>query len=55
MTIESLEVDLSDTFEYGQAYVALSRVTSLKGLRVRGFNRDRVMAHDDVKNFYATL
>ena len=34
MSIDVLEVFLDDCFEAGQAYVALSRSTTLEGLRV---------------------
>merc|ERR1712039_790841 len=40
MTIDALEVDLGVIFECGQAYVALSRATSLERLRVRKFSPD---------------
>ncbi|BEI83721.1 hypothetical protein CcaverHIS002_0403250 [Cutaneotrichosporon cavernicola] len=47
-TLERVKVDLSKVFEKGQAYVALSRATSLEGLQVRGFRPDKVMAHRKV-------
>jgi len=38
MTIDAAEIDLSDAFERGMGYVALSRVRSLAGIKLVGFN-----------------
>lgn len=38
MTLDYAQVDLSRTFEKGQGYVALSRLKSLDGLQLSGFN-----------------
>ncbi len=39
MTIDKAEIDLSRAFASGQGYVALSRLTSLDGLYLKGFTK----------------
>jgi hypothetical protein len=46
MTLDAAEIDLSQTFEVGQGYVALSRIRSIKGLRLMGMN-DVALKVDD--------
>jgi hypothetical protein len=55
MTLDRAELQLDDAFDYGQAYVALSRVTSLEGLWIRGglITPSVVKAHPAVKEMYA--
>lgn len=48
MSMDEAVVDLSDTFEYGQGYVALSRLRSLAGLHLIGFNQKAFQVHGDV-------
>ena len=54
-TLERVKVNLSRAFEKGQAYVALSRATTMAGLQVLGFDSAKVVAHDSVRRFYAGL
>lgn len=52
-TMEAIEVDIgSSVFDYGQTYVALSRVTSLDGLFINGLDTERIYVHPKVHEFY---
>jgi KaiC/GvpD/RAD55 family RecA-like ATPase len=48
MTLDSAAVDLSQAFEYGQGYVALSRVRDLSGLYLLGYNERALQIHPEV-------
>jgi ATP-dependent DNA helicase PIF1 len=52
LSLDALEVSLDRAVEYGQAYVALSRARSLRGLHVRAFDPSAVRAHPDVLDFH---
>ncbi|KAF6162037.1 hypothetical protein GIB67_002626 [Kingdonia uniflora] len=52
MTIDCLEADLSKAFGYGMVYVVLSRVKSLDGLHLIGFDLLKIKAHPKVTGFY---
>ncbi|PFH51817.1 hypothetical protein AMATHDRAFT_114475, partial [Amanita thiersii Skay4041] len=54
-TLERVKVDLARVFEKGQAYVALSRATSLEGLQVLNFEPRKVFAHPKVIQWSKTL
>lgn len=55
MSIDLLDVHCKGTFEYGQAYVALSRAVALDRVRVSGFSRNVVRAHPKVIAYYKRL
>lgn len=52
LTIDCAMVDLSGVFEYGQAYVALSRVKDVKGLQVFNATTKAFKAHPQALKFY---
>ena len=55
-TLDCALIDVGlGTFEYGQAYVALSRVTSLEALYVYEFHPLAFRAHPKVEAFYKSL
>ncbi len=51
-TLDYAKIDLSEAFEFGQVYVALSRVKTLEGLSLTDFSPDRVRAHPECLQFY---
>ena len=55
MTISHLDLNLRGVFEYGQAYVALSRGVSMEGIRIRNFEPGGFKASGTVKEFYRAL
>lgn len=53
MTYPNIACDLSNCFEYGQEYVALSRVTSLKGLHLlEKIENDDISVAPQIRDFY---
>ena len=55
LSLDRVEICLDKhVFEEGQAYVAISRVRSLEGLRLTAFVPDIVKANQQVVEFYAT-
>jgi hypothetical protein len=56
LSLDCVEIQLDKSvFEFGQAYVALSRVRSLPGLKLISFTPSVLMAHPLVKAFYSSL
>jgi len=55
-TLEMADMDLGKSvFEYGQSYVALSRIKSLDGLYLSEFNPHRIKSNPIVCKFYDSL
>ncbi|HAS80630.1 MAG: AAA ATPase [Candidatus Nomurabacteria bacterium GW2011_GWE1_32_28] len=48
MSMDGAIMDLSEVFEYGQGYVALSRVRRLSGLYIIGLNKKAFQVHPEV-------
>jgi len=56
VTLEIAEMDIgSKIFEYGQTYVALSRVKSLSGLYLKSFNPTMIRTNPMVTAFYENI
>ncbi len=48
MSLDEALMDLRDIFEYGQGYVALSRVRRLSGLHIIGWNEKTFKVHPEI-------
>ncbi|MGE5541134.1 MAG: AAA family ATPase [Bacillota bacterium] len=48
MSMDAAAIDLSRSFEFGQGYVALSRVRSLSGLVLLGWSEQATLVHPEV-------
>lgn len=54
-SLDYAEIDLCGVFEYGQAYVALSRVKSFEGMSIIGIEFHKIQANPDAVRFYEML
>ncbi len=48
MTLDGAQINLSNAFEYGMGYVALSRVRTMDGIHLIGFNETALLVHPDI-------
>jgi ATP-dependent exoDNAse (exonuclease V) alpha subunit len=51
MSLDNAEIDLRSTFTYGMGYVALSRVRTLKGISLVGFNHNSLLVDPKILEF----
>lgn len=54
-TIDCVEIDMTNVFDYGQAYVMLSRVKSIENLNILGIDYTKIKAHPKATEYYASL
>jgi ATP-dependent DNA helicase PIF1 len=54
-SLDYVQVDLSNIFEYGQSYVALSRVKNLSGLSIIDIIYEKIRAHPIAVEYYQNL
>jgi ATP-dependent exoDNAse (exonuclease V) alpha subunit len=55
-TLDRVSIDISDCFDFGQAYVMLSRVRSLENLNIeKPIRFDRIKAHPSVVKFMKNI
>lgn len=55
-TLDMAEMDIGKSiFEYGQTYVALSRIKALDGLYLTAFNPEKIKTNPKVVAFYANI
>jgi ATP-dependent DNA helicase PIF1 len=55
LTLDCVNINLEKTFEYGQAYVAISRVRTLEGLSITSIDYHKIKAHPKAVRFYRKL
>lgn len=54
-SLDCVQIDLANIFEYGQAYCGLSRVKKIDGLSITALDVKRICAHPHALEFYTQL
>jgi ATP-dependent DNA helicase PIF1 len=54
-SLDYAEIDLSEIFEYGQGYCALSRMKNIEGLSITNIDFDKIQAHPKAVEYYTNL
>jgi ATP-dependent DNA helicase PIF1 len=55
MTLDYVELDLANVFDFGMAYVALSRVKTIEGLSIINIDFDKITANPKAVKYYEDL
>ena len=54
-TLDYAEIDINNVFEFGQAYVALSRIKDPESLIIKEYNLKKIKCHPKAVKFYKSL
>ena len=54
-TLDYAEIDINNVFEFGQAYVALSRIKDPESLIIKEYNLKKIKCHPKAVKFYKAL
>jgi ATP-dependent DNA helicase PIF1 len=54
-SLDYVEMDMTNAFEYGMIYTALSRIRNLDGLYISGIDYSKIRANQKALDFYKNL
>lgn len=55
LTLDCVEINLSDAFEFGQIYTAISRIKDINNLYLKNINYNKILCHPEALKFYKML